>query len=109
MTKRGQSVQPRVLHYLEQHVGENVYHQDVSKQLDLTESQVKEAIYHLRKKDNLSGSIEVVVAGSIWRYDPSKRESKKSGKRIFEELGVTHQGEIILQDEEGNLFRASEL
>jgi hypothetical protein len=52
-------------------------------------------------KDLLPG-LEVVNPASAWRYMPNRN----SGKRLFEEVGPTRDGSIIIQDERGNLLKA---
>ncbi len=58
--------------------------------------------------------LEIVSRGQAWRYRghfmevaPGPNETKDP--RLFDEIGVTRDGALIIQDVEGKLYRATEL
>jgi hypothetical protein len=51
----------------------------------------------------------VVVRAKAWKYDPATRPETKSDKRMFEEIGKTREGEIVIQDDNGVLYLARNL
>jgi biotin operon repressor len=111
---RGPARSGPVFAYLEHRIGQAVHVDDVAADLGFTKQQVKSAVNNLRTTKGIP--IETLVAGYSWRYLPNSKPSEDSPgngsnhtKRIFEEIGVTKTGLIILQDEDGNLFSAQEL
>lgn len=95
-----------VLRYLEKNVRLNVYAGDIASDLNLTEKQVKSAVYSL--KERKGQPIEVVAQG-VWRYDPSAKSVSKTTSTLFELIGQTKQGKVVLQDEDGNLYVGEKL
>lgn len=105
---RGKSTSPEVLKYIQEQQGEYVYVDTVCKDLGLERAQVQGAISNLRNRHNQP--IEVVQKGTIWRWKPNaENEKSKNYKRVFEEVGATRTGAVVIQDEDGNLYKAVEL
>jgi hypothetical protein len=74
------------------------------------EHAIQNAISYLRINKKLQ--IDQVAQGRVWRYRPTaagKPTSPVYGKRMFEELAVTKTGDVLIQDEEGKVYRAVEL
>lgn len=73
---------------------------------------------HLYKEGKGQVFPEQMLKGVSWKYTPTDGsspvdedapENKKPEKRMFEEVGVTKTGAIIAQDEQGNLYRVTEM
>jgi hypothetical protein len=66
---------------------------------------------HLISRDSLP--ITVVIRGNMYRYEfanaqqPTDESDKKI--RLYEEVGLTRNEEIIVRDEHGTLFRLTDL
>lgn len=71
-------------------------------------SKVQSNVNNLKnsKKDHFT--IETITRGQIWILRDSPEKSTP-GKRIFEEIGPIKDGSIVIQDGDGNLFKAVEL
>lgn len=50
-------------------------------------------------------SLETIIRGRSWRYLPEKQNDR----RVFEEIGVTKEGRVVIQDNEGTLWLAEQL
>lgn len=107
MGQRGPSYSSAVLEYFTKSPGEILYTSDITKNLNLTKDQVQSAISRFKNRKGIN--FEVISAGHAYRYQPGPAEEKKTGNRVFEEIGVTKKGDIIIQDSDGNLYRAEEL
>lgn len=84
---------------------------EISKKTGLEPKQVANAIAGLRA----SGiRIESPIKG-VYRYVPSdvnttkKEEAHRPSKQLFEELGRTKSGEIIVEGEDGALYKLCEI
>ena len=95
-----------ILHYMENHIGENVYVDDISQAANCTREQAQAAINNMRHD---AFPIESIVAGNVWRYTGETAKAQKQSKRMFEELAVTKSGDILIQDLDGVVYRAVEL
>lgn len=103
-------VRHEVLAVITKRPGEIIYLKDIVAATGLDEKQVQSAINNMRRDDpTLESTIQTVARGQAWRYDPTGRRRKDGEKRMFEELAVTKTGALIIQDQDGNLYRAEEL
>lgn len=113
-SKRG-AVRAAVLTFFEKNPGMAIYVEDLVKDTGYTRTQIQASIYNLIKSGLYDLTSE--AHGQIWRYRGLKRESpryseenkRSNGRRLFEEVGSTKKGTIVIQDEKGNLFEANEL
>ena len=82
----------------------------VSAGFDVSEKQMQECISGILREDQLPG-LEVKIAGRSWIYRPSASKAKEAAatRRVFEELATAKGGDLIIQDQDGNLYRAKEL
>lgn len=100
---------PVLLEYLTKRPGEVLNTADIARDIKATESQVKGAVKTLLGHGH---DIESVSRGNAYIYRGLKQEiktAKKSDKRIFEEIGQSKSGAIVIQDAEGNLYKAEEI
>lgn len=75
---------------------------------DFTDQQIQTAISNLRNRGKIP--IEVVVAGRVYRYTPGlKMEKGAEQKQLFESVAKLKNGDLLLQDENGVIYRAVEL
>lgn len=111
--KRIMGIGPAVLRHFEQHVGVTLYLADIAKDLGYPEAKVQATINSLRNR-NVNGAndqIEIMVHGNAWRWGthPAKVKNQTPTKRLFEELAITKTGDILIQDDQGNVFLAKAL
>lgn len=99
-----------VLKHFDQFPGINVHLAEILEGSDrkYPEIVIQNAI-NAMKRDGFN--IETVVSGRTWRYKPtvSKPEPAPSAKRMFEEIGTARDGSVIIQDEQGAIYKAVEL
>lgn len=102
--------------YIKNEEGRPCHVDDIATATGYTPKQIRGAINGKRHEDPTWHHIlKNVVRGHIWSwnmlYDPTKPVTSESDpeKNLYEQIGVTKNGDLILQDEDGNLFRASEL
>jgi hypothetical protein len=95
----------KVAQYLVKREGKLVYVQELQKDLGLDQRQAQNALYYVKAHTEVGKGVEVIQRGAIYRY-----VAPRNGEgRVFEQLATTKDGHLILQDEEGNLYRAEQL
>lgn len=108
----GPAVTPTVLRYLHAHIGETVFLKDIAVATKFTERQVQNSILHM--VNNGVEWVEVVSRGQAWRYhgpmpEVAPEPAQKKEPRLFDEVGVTRDGTLIIADLDNNLYRAEPL
>jgi hypothetical protein len=107
-----QSTLVPVLEALRKYPNQDVTITQLTEETGLTRGQVQGAIANARARDNLDIVITTVVAGNVYRWSPRSPAAAfdaGNGRRLFEQIAVTKSGDLILQDDGGNLYRAAEL
>lgn len=99
-------VAARVLQYLSERPGSTVWITELAGTLNIEQRQVAQAVYYLATTK--SQPIETVMNGNAWTYAPNKAQTKPS-RPLFEQIGVTKDGVLVLEDESGTLYRATEM
>lgn len=101
-----------VLALFNSRVGETLSRKEIMHVTGLTDSQVRSAVYNIMATDadhaRSGEKLEVLSRGSMWRWHPHARKTQ-IGKRLFEELAVTHSGVVLVQDEDGNVYKVVEV
>lgn len=118
-TNRGGRVAALLLKYLTTHPGIELFRAEIAEATGLTEHQVRTNLANLRSGNKLGAheALETVVAGQVWRWHPNKTTGTLTpeaaptapSKRVFGEIGKTREGDLILQADDGSLWRAVEL
>lgn len=80
----------------------------LTHQTGLEASKVQSNVNNLKNSKRDHFTIETITRGQIWILRDSP-EKPTPGKRIFEEIGPTRDGAIVIQDGDGNLYKATEL
>lgn len=95
-------VRDRVLKAIENGAGNTVYANDIVSDLDVPLNTVQAAARALTEQ---VPQVEAVIPARAWRW--VSKASK--GKRMFEELTTTKAGVVLVQDEDGNVYKLEEL
>lgn len=104
----GSPIRADVMSYFEKRPGQTVYLKDMAAELKLKEDSVQSSIGHMVRQDILP--LEIVVRGQAWRYKPGEAKAAKAAARpLYELLGTAKDGALILEAEDGGLWRATEL
>ena len=105
-------LQYKVIEYLGTRIGETITLTEMVKHLpDLGEHQIQNAMATLIRTNKVPGLVRV-TAGRIWRLEsptlgtaPVASPSLTGpSKRIYEEVYVLNNGNILAQDEHGELY-----
>lgn len=101
-------IRAAVMRHFEQSPGKRIYLADLAIALNDTEERIRDGISNLRREvPEWANTLVVDVAGHAWRYQPEA--NSQAGKRLFEELAVTRAGEILVQDEQGAIYKLAEI
>lgn len=101
----GKGFGEKVLACLLEYKSQTVTLAQICKATNLTEAQVQHTVSNLRNGKKDLYTISTVLRGRAWRLvDAPTQETQ--GKRVFEEIGTTKDGRIVIQDSEGSLFIA---
>lgn len=113
-------VRPIVVRHLSENLGLPVHIDDMVKMTGADKSSVQAAMLVLLKEGKLN--IDTVVGGNTWIYRGPTQQTvvaaasapvaparEVGSKQMYTELGEAKDGTKILEDEEGKLWRATEL
>ena len=121
------SIISNVTKYLQDHENEYCHVADISNALGYTFAQIRTSINTKRYEDeNYRDRVKIVHRGATWRYVAQHSNEPRNKTEIhtvdvdtihkpsikhntYEQIGKTISGDLILQDENGNLYRATEL
>lgn len=116
----GPPIRTKLIHYLRQHPGIEVFADEIAEALGESRKRVMSGMGNLLAGNQEKGAfaaefaqhVEKLEAG-VWRYRPpgvevKQRDQKepKEGKRVFQEVGTTKEGWMVLECEDGKLARA---
>jgi hypothetical protein len=101
------AVAPKVLEWLHRNENIRIHLSDIVRDTGLTKEQVLNALGNLRRREGLD--IETLVRGEAYAFRTTPAKPNGNGKRVFEEIGVSKDGRIIIQDVDGNLYETREL
>jgi hypothetical protein len=99
----------KIVDFLHEHANITVTLTEIMKVTELNKSQVQNGVANLRSRHGLN--IETKLAGQMWIYHPNvpaPTEEPKRVSRVFELVGEAKAG-LVIQDEDGKLYRAEEL
>jgi hypothetical protein len=111
----------RLLAFFDKRIGQVVTLDELQREFpDLTSDQLRVGVGNLRNSpSNESGgfdmktSLQVVARGNAWTWRPvqalTATSPQESQKRCFEEVGQTRDGSMIIQADDGTLWKAVEL
>lgn len=114
-------IKARLISYFDQRVGQVITLNDLAREfVDLSADQIRTGINNARNSPaNESGgldmrsSIMVVARGNAWCWRPVNAtlpgETPSPSKRCFEEIGPTKDGSILVQADDGTIWKAVEL
>lgn len=91
----------------EQSPGMVLYLPDLADEFQVDRRIIQQSISNLRREH---GFPEVHIPAGAWIYRPGA-VPKGAGKprRVFEEVGITKTGELIIQADDMTLYRATEI
>ncbi len=98
-------ITPRFREMLERAPGNVFYLKDICEELGAPEVAVQNCAARAVREN--SGAYKVHIPARAWVYAPNGTTA--NGKRMFEELALTKDGSIIIQDEAGTIYKAVEL
>lgn len=129
------SVLQPVLQYLGRKPGQAIYVSELAAETNLKEDQIKSAISTARSRNpEIFRRVKVIVPGFAWEYSPKstsaddppttaadrirepapaakavvRKQSRPKG-RLFEFLAEAKDGALVIQEEDGTLWRATQI
>lgn len=89
----------------------------LAENMNMTVHQVQRACWVLINQKGLAG-MEALIRGHRWVYNPpaegdvatvATEAEPKRDRKLYEELAVTNKGEILVQCEDGSIYKLVEL
>jgi hypothetical protein len=112
----------RLIGYFDQRIGQIVTLDDLAREFDhFNSAQIRVGVNNLRNSPanesgglDMKSSLQVVARGNAWCWRPVNAtlpgaNSSLPSKRCFEEIGPTKSGELLLQADDGSIWKAVEL
>lgn len=96
----------KVLEYMKERPNVELTVTDIGHNTELTKDQVNNGIKTLKMQGTL---IDTVKPGYSYIYRGERPTDTVTEKRMFEEIGTTKTGAIVIQDTSGNLYKAEEI
>lgn len=108
----GKPIRSALMAYFEKHPGVNVYLEDILADLGETDrKRIQQGILNINTSGHMK--IENLSRGQIYRYSPfavgGKQTRAARGRRVFEELAEARDGSLIIECEDGTIFKATQL
>ena len=102
-------IRHKLIRYLDSKAGQRVYADSIAVDLNEPVERVRAGINNLQRElgypiDTFSTGVYDVRAGGL----PPKGRPHRSD-RIFQEVGTTKDGGLVIESEDGKLYRATEL
>jgi hypothetical protein len=96
------------MQYMSERPNEIVYLSKMAADLKIESRQARNAIYNLRntKRGGWEKGLETIVGGDAWRWNSDVASQANSSGQLFEQVGVRKNGDILIEDENGKLYRA---
>lgn len=95
--------------YFHKRPGQSVFINDLMQEIGCTATQIQGAISNIMRQDEDHG-IQTVVRGREWVYKPAAKKAEvDSDKKMWIEVGKTRSGSFVAEDEEGILYKVTEL
>jgi hypothetical protein len=109
----GVPIRGKLVRFFHEHPGVQVYAHEIGAALNESPKRVMDGMTNLLQDGRMEGLIRVQNGGP-YIYKGSQFASPvdahvTGNKPLFEEIGKTKKGDIIIQDEHGNLYKAIEL
>lgn len=95
----------KVFNVLSEYPNQIVTAEQISKETGLTIKQVQNAVSNLKSVNKIP--IESVIGGKAWCYKTGF--SNNNDSPLYEFLANTKSGAILIQDESGTIYRATEI
>jgi hypothetical protein len=101
-----------ILEYLAAHPNQTVTQAELMKALDFNRDQVRQGLSTIRSKKL---PVVSMLAGGAWKYVPDNETVPQvqpppvKTNEVFEYLATANNGDMIIQDVDGKLYRAKEL
>lgn len=119
-SSNGGRIAAALLKYACARPGQPLFRDEIVAETGLTPDQVRIGMANMRASNYLGAreALEIVVAGQTWVWHPNKARTEATEapapeaaptKRLFAEIGTTREGDLILQADDGTLWRATEL
>lgn len=109
----GRAIHDKLLDYFQQHPNETLSVTRIAKETGEPHKRIQSWVTSVRNRnmDLGGGRMEIVMRGRIYRYVTGGDAvgSGPGGKRMFQEVGTTKEGDVILECEDGTLYKAAEL
>ena len=107
---QNKGLRAKLQEYFSKRPGQTIYISDLMTDVGASsEEAMRESVNSLRTSvQGWTDTLQVEINGRAWVYKPPAGKSV-SAKRVFEELAVTKAGDIIIQDEQGRIYKAQEL
>lgn len=103
-----------MINYLREHPGVDVFSREMEDALGEPRRRIMDGMGNLLNdpsRDQFTRDFAndiVKVSSGVWRYQP-KGVRTDAGKKLFTEVGETKEGWLVLECEDGRLFKAEQL
>jgi hypothetical protein len=105
----GTPIMHKILEVLIQNKNQLVTLGQIQEETEIPSAKILAAINNFRRYNEEGTHLSVIQKGRVWRYSDIVSSNDQPEKSLFECIAHTKKGDLILQDEQGNLYRAIEL
>jgi hypothetical protein len=106
---RGTATSPKLATVFLKNPGQDLGLNFLVRQSGLTESQVKSSAYTLLKNGKLPGLHQPIQGVHVWRYEPPRSAQIDAVGEVYECIGQTAQGQLLVRDSDGTLYVLQEV
>lgn len=104
-------IRAALMAYFAAHPGEVVYLPALAQALGESAERCQQGIANLVNPNRGTPDLplQVVVRGQAWKHTPDGAPEAEPSRRLFEAIGASKDGSLILECEDGKFYRAVEL
>lgn len=106
----GYPIRDKLIIYFKKHPGVQIFVDDLAAELEEDRERVLSGVGNLMRENRLPGLEKIAIAGPwIYKGPPTASNGQVDSKSIFEFRWKTKKGDLIIESDDGTLYRAVEL
>ena len=106
----GQKISRRLIAYFLDNPNIEINARDLKSEFNISDQQLSSSISYIRNQDwnGARVKLQTIVPGTLWMWHQNGADKSES-RPLYEHLATTRTGDILVQDEDGAVYKLTEL